>query len=267
MPRIGDDLRVNSCAMSTTHALRPGLVSITFRALAPERVVEVARDAGLATIEWGGDVHCPPGDATRAARVRDLTESAGLTTFAYGSYYRAGAAADPFDAVLDVARALAAPSIRVWAGTLASADATADDRARVADDLKSICDAAGPHGTAIALEYHRGTLTDDPHATIDLIRAVGRPNLRTYWQPRHGLSVDENLADIDLLAPWLGDVHAFHWWPTAATRRPLADGADRWPAYVDRLSDRPRTIALEFVKDDRVEQMAADATTLLTLIR
>ncbi len=43
---------------------RAGLVSVTFRQLSPEEIVRVAREAGLTVIEWGGDVHVPPGDST-----------------------------------------------------------------------------------------------------------------------------------------------------------------------------------------------------------
>ena len=59
-----------------------------------------------------------------AREVRGLTEAAGLTVAAYGSYYKAGhseAAGLPFPQVLDTALALGAPVIRVWAGPAGSA--------------------------------------------------------------------------------------------------------------------------------------------------
>ena len=40
--------------------IRPGLCSVTFRELDAERVVELAAEAGLACVEWAGDVHVPP---------------------------------------------------------------------------------------------------------------------------------------------------------------------------------------------------------------
>ena len=68
--------------------IRPGLCSVTLRALEPSAVVELAAAAGLEAIEWGGDVHVPPGDVDRAGQVRTLTEGAGLAVASYGSYLR-----------------------------------------------------------------------------------------------------------------------------------------------------------------------------------
>jgi hypothetical protein len=41
-----------------------------------------------------------------------------------------------------------------------------------------------------------------------------RPNVRTYWQPEHGLGPEVNCAGISLIAPWIAGVHVFHWWLT-----------------------------------------------------
>src|SRR4051812_3410864 len=140
--------------------LRTGLVSITFRALPPERVVELVRQAKLDAIEWGGDVHVPHGDVARAREVRTMTLDAGLAVAAYGSYYRAAVSESdgpPFARVLESAVQLAAPTIRVWAGNRASADASADDRQRVADDLRRIADLAAAANVTVSLEYHANT--------------------------------------------------------------------------------------------------------------
>ena len=99
--------------------IHPALVSITFRKLDPPAIVQLVKQACLVGIEWGGDIHVPHGDRARAREVRALTEEAGLTTYAYGSYYRAGHSEDEglsFEAVCASACALNAPTIRVWAG-------------------------------------------------------------------------------------------------------------------------------------------------------
>ena len=51
----------------------PGLVSITFRALAPREIVDLAARARLAGIEWGGDIHVPHGDLQRAGEAGRMT--------------------------------------------------------------------------------------------------------------------------------------------------------------------------------------------------
>ncbi|MEL7086971.1 MAG: hypothetical protein AAGL98_00775 [Planctomycetota bacterium] len=64
----------------------PGLVSVTFRKLTPTQICELAADAGLQGIEWGGDVHVPAGDVGAAKAVAALTRARGLAVAAYGSY-------------------------------------------------------------------------------------------------------------------------------------------------------------------------------------
>ena len=46
--------------------LTPGLVSVSFRPLAGEEIIRLAKETGLAAVEWGGDVHVPAGDTARA---------------------------------------------------------------------------------------------------------------------------------------------------------------------------------------------------------
>ncbi|HNC24059.1 MAG TPA: sugar phosphate isomerase/epimerase, partial [Opitutaceae bacterium] len=99
--------------------IHPGLVSVTFRALTPTQIVALVRQAGLRGIEWGGDIHVPHGNLARAREVREMTQEAGLSVAAYGSYYRAAQSeADglAFEHVRATAVELGAPTIRVWAG-------------------------------------------------------------------------------------------------------------------------------------------------------
>lgn len=68
--------------------LKSGLVSVTFRNLAIKEIVKIVVEAGLDGIEWGGDIHVPHGDLQVAKQTMRMTEDAGLTVTAYGSYYR-----------------------------------------------------------------------------------------------------------------------------------------------------------------------------------
>jgi len=65
--------------------LQPALCSVTFRALAPPAIAELAASAGLAAVEWGADVHVRPGELVAARTVRSLTEANGLRVASYGS--------------------------------------------------------------------------------------------------------------------------------------------------------------------------------------
>ncbi len=244
-----------------------GLVSITFRKQSVEQVIDLAKAAGLQAIEWGGDAHVPHGDLPKAANARRWCADAGLQIYAYGSYYRCGVKTGPtFDAVLDSVLALGAPSVRVWAGAVGSAAADETTRTAVRDDLIRICDRARPYNVHVDLEFHDGTLTDTAESAIAFIRGVDRPNLRSYWQPRHGFSIEQNLADLAMLGDRRANVHVFHWWPDPHVRWPLEDGMERWQAYLRAVASRPTVCALEFVRADDPAQLLADARTLRCII-
>lgn len=248
---------------------RTGLVSISFRTLAPEAVIGWVVKAGQEGIEWGGDVHVPHGDVGRAEAVGRWTREAGLAVAAYGSYYRAGepeGEKNPgFGAVLASAVALGAPTIRVWAGGRGSADADAGYRAGVKEDLARICALAADAGVRVALEYHGGTLTDDAESARELLESLRAENLDSLWQPPNGRSVEACLESLETVLPHVSNVHVFHWGERGwADRLMLAEGAERWAAYLSRLvrPGAPRWALLEFVKGDDPEQYVRDAATL-----
>ncbi len=245
----------------------PGLLSVTFRSRSPREIVAWAHQAGIMGIEWGGDIHVPPGDLDRAREVRRLTEDAGLSVSALGSYYRAGPAAKagaPFASVLEVACALGAPCIRVWAGTVGSAETGEHLRAEIVQDLRAIAEQAARSGVRVATEWHAGTLTDTTASTLALLRAVDHPNLGTFWQPRIGDSVDQGVGDIRAIARWLDAVHVFYW-RTVHDRRPLAEGAEPWHAFlaaVRTYAPAVRFASLEFLPEETFEDLRRDAATL-----
>jgi 3-dehydroshikimate dehydratase len=70
--------------------LRGGLSSVSFRNEASDKVVALARGAGLGGIEWSADTHAPHGDLRRAEGLLMETLRAGLTVTSYGSFYRLG---------------------------------------------------------------------------------------------------------------------------------------------------------------------------------
>jgi 3-dehydroshikimate dehydratase len=248
--------------------IRPGLVSVTFRGLPPERVVACAASAGLEGVEWGGDVHVPPGLPAAARHAARLTSDAGLAVAAYGSYYRLGQdEPDRFRAVLDSALELGAPIIRVWAGGVGSRDASQGVRDQVAQDGRRIAAMAAAHGLRIACEWHGGTLTDTAESARSLLLAGGHPALTTYWQPRVRLAHAATLADLDAALPWLSGLHVFHWDESDQRRLPLAEGEARWRDYLARARGAMDGWALlEFVAGDAPEQMAKDAGTLRRLL-
>lgn len=246
--------------------IRSGLVSVTFRHLAPHEIVALVAQAGLEAIEWGGDVHVPHDDVAQAQLVRQMTADAGLTVAAYGSYYRVGHDDVPFTAVLDSAVTLGAPTIRVWAGKIGSAQADAAYWARVIEDSRSIGDLAQQAGITVAYEYHGNTLTDSSASALRLLEAVDHPNVKIYWQPSEAASPDENLAGLNAILPWLVNVHVFSWRDVDGQheRMPLAAQAGDWAQYLSPITatGRDHYAMLEFVKDDEPRNFLTDAETL-----
>lgn len=246
----------------STPSIRPGLCSVTLRESSVDEVIALAVAAGLESIEWGGDVHVPPGDTDTAREVGERTRAAGLDVASLGSYYRCDEAGD-FASVLSSAAALGAPRIRVWAGETGSADATAADRERVTSQLDSAALHATEYGIDLALEFHGGTLTDSAESTLDLFAGITATNVSCYWQPPVGVDDEAALAELSELARWVSTVHVFSWWPQHE-RLPLAGRDALWTRALSFAGTLPGVTdaLIEFLPNDDPGLLAAEAATL-----
>jgi len=250
----------------------PGLVSVTFRGLPLREIVALAAQARLAGIEWGGDIHVPHGDLAGAREVARMTREAGLAVAAYGSYYEVGeseSAGLSFARVIETARVLGAPLIRVWAGKRGSADTDTAYRRRVVDESRRIAGEAAGAGIGVAFEFHCGTLTDSTDSATALMAATAPAGMRCYWQPPLGWTQAERLASLNRLKPHLANLHVYHWLDSGE-RRPLTEGAGPWLAYLRAAAPiaagGPRWAMLEFVRDDSPARLSDDAAVLVRLI-
>ncbi|WCO68157.1 TIM barrel protein [Iamia majanohamensis] len=256
--------------MTDGPALAVGLCSITLRALPAEEVLAVAARAGVTTIEWGADVHVPPGDVDRARALARRGADLGIDVASYGSYLGAGPLlpdGGEVGAVLDAAEALGTSTVRVWTEVGVTPDAPEADRARVRDLTAALADVAADRGLGLALEHHPGTLTHTAAAGAALLAELDRPDVRTHWQPDPALSPAAAVEELRTVLPHLASVHAFTWGPTGIDdRRPLAEGAELWrPALALATTGpgpRPRPVLLEYVRGDDPDQVVADAATL-----
>ena len=249
--------------------LRPAICSITFRDLKAATILDICREAKLEGIEWGGDVHVPHGDFATAKAVGALTREAGIEISAYGSYYRCDESKLAFADVLQTALALKAPVIRVWAGEKGSEAISPEERTSITDALRNAVDAATKAGLNVALEYHRNTLTDTCASAHQLLTEVDRQNLKLFWQPRIGATVEANLIELRAALPHLANVHCFHWGPGGYNDRfTLREGEATWRRYLQTLQplEGDRYITLEFVKNNSPEQCLEDARTLRDLL-
>jgi sugar phosphate isomerase/epimerase len=251
--------------------MRAGLASVTFRKLSPEEILRIMARAGLACIEWGGDVHVPPGKLAAAGSIRRLTEDAGIAIAAYGSYYRLDASEREglsFESVLETAIELNAPVIRVWAGDRGRLSARPEHYARTVEDALRIAGLAGAAGVKIAFEYHAGTFVDTIGEAGKFLAQAVHPAIYSLWQPPHGQSLDYCMKSLEGVLPRLHHLHVFHWWPDAARRMPLSAGEERWKHYLIALqARRPQCdLLLEFTVNDSPGQLYSDAACLLDWI-
>lgn len=245
--------------------MKTSVASVTFRQKTIYEVAELARRAGLDAIEWGGDVHVPPGDVQAARAALRCTRENGLTVSAYGSYFR-GDAEEDFTPILETAKMLESPVIRVWAGRQASASCPPEQRHEITECLARAVEQAAQAGCVVATEYHANTLTDTLASTQDLLEKV--LGLRTLWQPPVGLSFEENLLALHTLRDRIENLHVYHR-DEKGSCRPLEEGAANWAAYFGAAPRDAigRYATLEFVMGGGAEQFLRDAAVLHALLK
>lgn len=248
-----------------------GLTSITFRQLSPQKITLLTKEAHLNGIEWGSDLHVPPGNSANAESVRKITEEAGLSVISYGSYYRAGISPpSEFETILSTAAELGAPTIRIWAGNIGSDKCSENSRQIIVQDLKRISRMATEVGLSIACEYHGETLTDSTDSALNLMKRIGPSGAACYWQPLPGIPPDEHKKGLREILPWLANLHVYHWHPETRERLSLKEGMNEWRQWLKIAADSEKkestACLIEFVRDNSPENFLSDARTLNKLL-
>ena len=245
-----------------------GLVSVSFRGLDRDKIIDLTKENGLSAIEWGGDIHVPAGEDEIARAVGEKTRAGGLAVAEYGSYYRIGVSdPDEIHKVAASARALGTSIVRVWAYNKGAAVVTADEYARAVADARRIC-ALYPELT-FCTECHNNTLTDEYSANLRLIYDVDMPNFAAFWQPNQFKSHEYNVESARVLAPFIKAAHVFAW--EGNERYPLARHRHRWGDYLKAFNeccDNNTTVALmlEFMHDNDPASLSSAARTLIEIL-
>ncbi len=239
-----------------------GLCSVTLRSCSVAEVIAVASANELRAIEWGADVHVPPGDRAAAANAARFEAE----VISYGSYLLAKTLPtnDEIHRVLDTALSINATNVRIWTPFGSHSKANLHDA--VHERVTQICAEAAVRSLAISLEFHGGTMTASAESTGTLLDTIGAPNLFTYWQPSYwGDRTDE--LDITALGSRLSHLHLYAWdrdgqrFPLDHDERDLSD-ALRHASRTFTHWQQPRAAFLEFVAADDPDQLACDARTL-----
>lgn len=241
-----------------------GLVSVSFRNLSPEEVVQAMADSGLKYVEWGSDVHAPCTDTARLEQIVALQKQYGITCCSYGTYFRLGFT--PMEELHDYIRAaklLGTKTLRLWAGKKASDLFTSEERDHFFDICRQAAKIAEDAGVTLCMECHRRTYTETKEGALELMQAVNSPAFRMYWQPSQALTIEGNVEYIRLLKPYIDHLHAFHW--ANEVHYPLSEGTENWKTYFAEFSG-DRAVLLEFMPDNRVESLPTEAATLRRII-
>lgn len=241
-----------------------GLVSISFRKLSPEEVVQAMVNAGLKYVEWGSDVHAPCTDTERLEQIVALQEKYGVTCCSYGTYFRLGVT--PIEELPDYIRAakrLGTTILRLWAGRKSPDKFTPEEKEELFDQCRQAAKLAEEAGVTLCMECHRNTYTETQEGALELMQAVNSPAFRMYWQPSQALTIEGNVEYIRLLKPYIDHLHVFHW--ANEVHYPLSVGEENWKAYFPEFSG-DRGALLEFMPDNRVESLPTEADTLRRII-
>ena len=242
---------------------KTGLVSVSFRGHSPEEILRCMQKVGLKFIEWGSDVHAPVNDGKVLAALSALQRKFGIRCCSYGTYFRIGQ--EKSEEILQYIRAasiLETRVLRIWAGGKGSAEYTLQEKARFLDDCRRLADIAEKQSVVLGLECHHHTMTDDADAAWELMTRVNSENFRMYWQPNQFKSQDENLKSAEKLAAYTHTVHVFNW--QGNERFPLSSGMEIWQKYLKCFRGN-ETLLLEFMPDDSLNSLPAEANSLFTL--
>jgi len=248
--------------------MKTGLTSVSFRKLSADEVIELAARAGVDGIEWGSDVHVPENDIENARAVAEKTRAAGLEVISYGSYFYLGEVAD-FAPYIEAAKALGATTIRIWGGKKERWELDAAGYAQLVAEMKAIGEMAEAAGVTVSLEYHQHSITATAVDAAKFASDVDMPSIRLYWQSILNRSLEDNLADFELVAPYLTNVHVFNYVDGKQELLETGDGIKNWTAYIERIKKVPgeRAIMTEFCKGGLPESFIADAAVLNRLAK
>lgn len=244
---------------------KTGLVSISFRKNTQREILEMMKRADLKYIEWGSDVHAPHKRLDMLRELAEMQRMYGVSCSSYGTYFCLGET--PVEDLADyikAAKTLGTDILRLWAGRRCGGELSLPEIEKFMDSCWRCADIAEREGVKLCVECHKNSFTERLEDALMLMDNVGSDKFRMYWQPFRARSVEENLAYLKKVEPYVEHIHVFNW--DAYNRYPLADGIEAWKKYVAALS-RPRTLLLEFMPDDLLSALPREAEALHEIIK
>ena len=239
-------------------------MSISFRSHAPRHILDAVKAAGLDCIEWGSDVHAPCDDMEKIREIVALQKEYGILCSSYGTYFRLGETPlEQLPQYIKAAKLLGTSTLRLWCGTKSGAGMTDPERAELLAACRRAAQMAEQSGVTLCMECHHGTLTERPEDAVWLMKEVNSPRFGMYWQPFQWQDAEQNVQNAQAIAPYTNCLHVFHW--KQDKRFPLSQAVDEWRAYLAQFP-MPVTLLLEFMPHDSIEELAAEAAALKSIV-
>lgn len=241
-----------------------GLVSISFRQHTPEQIIEAVANAGLSCIEWGSDIHAPCTNREQLIRIAELQGQYGIECSSYGTYFRLGV--DPTDELpqyIKAAKLLGTDVLRLWCGNKNLSECTESEKEALLDACEKAERIAREQGVVLCMECHHGTLTENPADTVMLMERISSPHFRMYWQPFQWCEPEQNIEYASKICKYTEHIHVFNW-KSFEERYPLGDAHEVWQKYLSCF-DGPRTLLLEYLPHDRIEDLPREALALKSI--
>lgn len=239
---------------------RFGLVSVSFRNLSPQQILQEMVNSGLSVIEWGSDIHAPATDIEKLSKISELQKEYGIICCSYGTYFRLGETpTEDLDNYISAAKILGTDVLRLWCGNKSGADMTEYERIKLILECKKAARKAEERGVTLCMECHKKTFTENCTDAVWLMNEVDSDNFKMYWQPFQWMSAEENIINARKISPYAVNIHVFNWRGT--DKFSLSEAKGEWRSYLKEFS-KPRTLLLEFMPNGTIEELYEEAESL-----
>jgi hypothetical protein len=174
-----------------------------------------------------------------------------------------------FDMILDTAKILGAPMVRIWGGGMASRYLTVKMRREIIDDALAVAAAAKRENIGVSLEYYPDSITDTPKSALEFMHEVrnwGGSNIYLYWQANPDLNFADNKKELLQILPFLSNIHVLA--QEGNMRFLLSEHRARWKEYINIIKSNcnKHDFLLEFTKNDDPLYFVEDAKVLVDLL-
>ena len=241
-----------------------GLVSVSFRPLTVDRIMDLCVENDLRYVEWGSDIHVPCDDKERLSYLAAEQKRRGLICSSYGTYFRVGInPVEEIDAYIAAAKTLGTNILRLWCGKKNYEDFTPEEKEKIFSDAKKIATIAEKEDVYVCMECHNKTLTNCLQGALELMETVNSKHLGMYWQPNQYRSFEENMEYARAISRCVTQIHVFNW--EEKNRYPLADAVKIWRSYLSCF-EGDHTLLLEFMPNNLPEELPAEAEALRLIL-